>query len=415
MTGLNRMYNCFPVKIAKTWCLLAFMLSALMSPLQAQDLVIQATAANSITQDHEARLIKALEDISKNRIDSAIQDLEYLVKINPKFRLAQLVYADLLMARGKPITDFGNLSYASYKDITALRDEALSRWQHYQAPDTRGMIPRSFVQLDQSHKYAIIVDLTTPRLYVFERRNGIPRLMADFYVSIGKNGFGKFTEGDKRTPVGVYFANDFIAPEELPDLYGDGAFPINYPNAWDRRNGHSGYGIWLHGTPSNTYSRPPRDSDGCIIVSNQDLMSLAPYIKTGRTPVILAENIDWVKTEDWVQQQKELKRFVEQWRRDWESQNTNLYLSHYSKDYSGLGMDYKEWVDYKLSVNSSKKFIKVDLSETSIFLYPAANIMVVTFEQDYSSDTVKRHFRKRQYWKMEEDGKWRIFYEGSVS
>jgi murein L,D-transpeptidase YafK len=59
--------------------------------------------------------------------------------------------------------------------------------------------------------------------------------------------------------------------DKLTDFYGSGAFPINYPNEWDRIRGRNGYGIWLHGTPRDTYSRPPRASDGCIVLSNEDL------------------------------------------------------------------------------------------------------------------------------------------------
>jgi len=81
-----------------------------------------------------------------------------------------------------------------------------------------------------------------------------------------------------------------------------------------------------------------------------------------------------------------------------------------------LGKDYQDWVDYKRRVNTAKKYIEVDIREQSMFVYPdGLNILVVTFDQDYRSDTVKRKFRKRQYWRMEPDGKWRIIYEGSVS
>ena len=31
--------------------------------------------------------------------------------------------------------------------------------------------------------------------------------------------------------------------------------PSTIPNEWDKRHGRSGFGIWLHGTPSDTYSR----------------------------------------------------------------------------------------------------------------------------------------------------------------
>ena len=385
-------------------------------PCLPQDLITQSAAAKSLMLDNESLFIKALDEIRNNRIEAALADLEYLVNINPNFKLAQLVYADLLLSRSRPITDFGNLSSAPYQNIVALRQEAKARWQHNQSMNNKDRIPAAFVQLDKQQQYAIIVDLNKPRLYLFENVNGLPKLIQDFYVSIGKNGYGKLAEGDQKTPVGVYFASGYIAAGKLPDFYGDGAFPINYPNAWDRKNGHTGYGIWLHGTPSNTYSRPPRDSDGCIIVSNQDLKSLARYIKTGSTPVILAKNIDWITAAEWQRRQQQFGSFLEQWRRDWESRNTDLYLSHYSKEYAGLGKDYQDWVDYKRRVNTAKKYIEVDIREQSMFVYPdGLNILVVTFDQDYRSDTVKRKFRKRQYWRMEPDGKWRIIYEGSVS
>lgn len=382
----------------------------------AQDMVFKSTVADRINHGHEALLVKALDEISRDKINAALEDLAYLVRVNPKFRLAQLVYADLLSAQAFPITDFGNLAYAPYQDIAALRDEAKSRWNYYHNPPHKGQIPKSLVQLEDKHRYALIVDMSIPRLYVFENRGGVPVLVADYYVSIGKKGFGKFTEGDQKTPVGVYFATGFIDSTKLPDFYGDGAFPINYPNAWDRRNGNTGYGIWLHGTPHNTYSRPPRDSDGCVIVSNQDLESISAYITAGRTPVILAEKIIWIDQQDWKKQQKKFRHYVEQWRKDWESRDADRYLSHYSTHYYGLGKKYPDWVAYKRRVNTSKKFIKVKLSETTMFLYPnGTNILVVTFDQDYRSDKIKRKFRKRQYWKRETDGTWRIFYEDGVS
>lgn len=414
---LSVMYST-PTKSFCCWCLsIICLVVSCVHAAESGDLMLQATAPNQLNVDPEERLITALEDISHNRIDNAIANLEVLVKTNPRFRLAQLVYADLLYSRSRAITDFGNLPSASYAEISALREEAAARLRYHRSIlGIAGKIPRSLVQLERAQGNAIIVDLSLPRLYVFEMDQDIPRLVADFYVSIGKNGIGKFTEGDKKTPVGVYFALDFIDPKNLPDLYGNGAFPINYPNAWDRRNGHSGDGIWLHGTPSSTYSRPPRDSDGCVIVSNEDLVRLAPYIKSGTTPVILAQQVEWISPREWQAQQETFRGYVEQWRKDWESRNTERYLSHYSRDYLGLGMDYEEWVRYKRKVNTEKQFIRVNLSDTSIYLYPdAAKIMVVTFEQDYSSNTVKRHYRKRQYWQLEKDGKWRIFYEGSVS
>ena len=132
--------------------------------------------------------------------------------------------------------------------------------------------------------------------------------------------------------------------------------------------------------------------------------------------MIIANSINWINKKEWRKRNDNYNLFVEQWRRDWETRNVKLYLRHYSKEYTGLGKNYDSWVQYKSRVIPTKKFIKVDLSNKSVFLYPdIPDLMVVTFLQDYSSDTFRRKFVKRQYWRMEEDGKWRIIYEGTAS
>jgi murein L,D-transpeptidase YafK len=384
--------------------------------LFATDLVSQATPIHNIDHQYETMLVNVLGKVKDNQIDNALTDLKHLVTINPKFRLAQLIYADLLLAQAHPITDFGNYSETPYENITALRDEARMRWKHHLSPPVSNQVPDFLLQLSDKEKYIVVVELNASRLYLFQNKDGMPHLLSDFYVTIGKNGIDKFEEGDQKTPTGVYFITGFIDPEELPDLYGDGAYPINYPNIWDKRHGHTGYGIWLHGTPSNTYSRPPRDSDGCVILSNEDLRILSPSLKANVTPVILAKEINWVSTNEWQGRQTEYVQLIEQWRKDWESRDAELYLRHYSKDYSGLGKDYAEWVQYKRRVNPSKRFIKVNITDTSIYSYPGVpGLLVVTFEQDYHSDNFHKRFVKRQYWRKEKDGKWKIIYEGSVS
>jgi murein L,D-transpeptidase YafK len=326
------------------------------------------------------------------------------------------MYADLMLARSQAITDFGNIANISFERITALRDEVQVRWRNYISPVDRKKIPSSLVKLARNQGHVIVIDASSSRLFLFKNQKGVPTLIKDFYVTIGKNGAGKYVEGDQKTPVGVYFVTDFISPEELPDLYGDGAFPIDYPNVWDQRHGRTGYGIWLHGTPSKIYSRPPEDSNGCVIVSNQDLNALLPYVKKNNTPVIISDLIDWITKQEWTKRSGNYELFVETWRKDWESRNVDLYLRHYSKRYSGLGKDYNSWIEYKRRVNPSKKFIKVNITDKSIFLYPGEyQLMVVTFVQDYASDNFRRKFTKQQYWRMEDDGRWRIIYEGVVS
>ena len=391
-------------------------LAVVATQAAAGELIANRAAPSALNHGDEALLVSALDKVADSQLDAAIAEMQQVTAANPNFRLAQLIYADLLLAKSRPITDFGSLSSVPYERIRAWREEARARWAHYHQPPPRDRIPASLVMLSGHQQYAIVVDLGESRLYLFENHEGEPRLVRDFYATIGKNGSGKVTEGDQKTPVGVYFVTDFIDPERLPDLYGDGAFPIDYPNTWDVRQGRTGYGIWLHGTPSSTFSRPPRDSDGCVIVSNMDLNAIARYISPGQTPVILTEHIEWLSAAQWVERQKGMGTIVDEWRRDWESKDAERYISHYSPAYSGLGMDYATWVEHKRRVNPSKRFIQVGISGQSMFLYPGEeSLLVVTFEQDYTSDNFNRRFTKRQYWRLEKDGKWRIVYEGSVS
>ena len=324
-------------------------------PVNAGDLLSKATSGQGLTTHSESLLLKAVENIKNNNTERALKDLRQLIKVNPDFKAAQLMYADLMLARSQVITDFGNIPNAPFERISAMRDEVQARWRNHKSPVDRNKIPSSLIQLASKQDYVIVVDSSRSRLFLFKNLKGMPTLLKDFYVTIGKNGTGKYVEGDQKTPVGVYFVTGFINPKELPDLYGDGAFPIDYPNAWDQRHGRTGYGIWLHGTPSRTYSRPPKDSNGCVIVSNQDLNVLMPFVKKGHTPVIISESIDWVSKEEWNKRRGNYEMFVETWRKDWESRDVSLYLRHYSKEYSGLGNDYKSWVEYKRRVKPVKK------------------------------------------------------------
>jgi murein L,D-transpeptidase YafK len=390
--------------------------SSLITSVSADDSLTKNTFDKELIVQPEALLLKAVENIRDNNTELALKNLSQLVKTNPDFNAAQLMYADLMLARSQAITDFGNIANISFERITALRDEVQVRWRNYISPVDRKKIPSSLVKLARNQGHVIVIDASSSRLFLFKNQKGVPTLIKDFYVTIGKNGAGKYVEGDQKTPVGVYFVTDFISPEELPDLYGDGAFPIDYPNVWDQRHGRTGYGIWLHGTPSKIYSRPPEDSNGCVIVSNQDLNALLPYVKKNNTPVIISDLIDWITKQEWTKRSGNYELFVETWRKDWESRNVDLYLRHYSKRYSGLGKDYNSWIEYKRRVNPSKKFIKVNITDKSIFLYPGEyQLMVVTFVQDYASDNFRRKFTKQQYWRMEDDGRWRIIYEGVVS
>ena len=362
----------------------------------------------------EAMLVRALLDIGESKFSSALAHIDNLLASNPNFRLAQLVRGDLLLARSRPINSIGNASGASSDQVDGLRQEARARLARYQIQAPSELAPRYLLQLPQKQKYALVLDSARSTLFVFENTGGAPRYVADYYVTVGKNGLEKLRQGDKRTPIGVYHVVGQLPRDKLTDFYGSGAFPLNYPNEWDRARGRDGYGIWLHGTPHDTYSRPPRASDGCIVLANADLDALAQKLQIGSTPVVIADVLDWAKPGEIEALRTELLTSIERWRHDWESRDTEAYLRNYATNFSSNGMTLAQWSAQKRQVNSAKAWIKVQLSDVSLLLYPGKEeIAVTTFEQDYASNNLSNRMMKRQYW-LRESGQWRIVYEGAA-
>ena len=96
------------------------------------------------------------------------------------------------------------------------------------------------------------------------------------------------------------------------------------------------------------------------------------------------------------------------------SRDTGRYLSHYSKRFKSGDQNFDEFSNQKKQVNAGKEWIKVKVSNLSVFRNPGKEeVAVVTFDQDYRSNNLDNQMKKRQYW-LREDGKWKIIYEGSA-
>ena len=372
-----------------------------------------STALAQADQSTDNLLGKVFGEIEANRLDLALNQVEALLRAKPNFRLAHLIKGDLLLARGRALKTFGNAPQGSRERLDDLRAEALARLHAYRERPPKDQVPRYLMQLRADQRYAIVVDNKRSRLYLYQNESGRPRFVADYYISTGKRGGEKTREGDEKTPIGVYHVTASLPRSKLSDFYGSGAFPISYPNEWDKRQGRNGHGIWLHGTPSNTYSRPPRASNGCVVLANTDLDALSKNLQVGLTPVIISEQIEWLSLDDWNAERNALNTQIEQWRGDWESRDTERYLKHYSKNFSADHQNLADWSRHKRQVNNGKEWIKLKLTNFSMFRNPGKEeLVVVTFDQDYRSNNLSNAMKKRQYW-IKDAGKWRIIYEGA--
>ena len=374
----------------------------------------------------ESLLVKSLLEITEGKTKQAFETVNELIRTAPNFKLAYLIRGDLLTARTHALTGFGDSNATetngtpsastSNEEIAGLRDEARTRIEYYLSQKKTTQLPNLFVKLSAEQESLIVVDTAKSRLYLFKKVDGELQYAADYYVTVGKNGVGKQTQGDKRTPLGVYFAGTKLT-QPLDDIYGDAAYPLNYPNELDQHQNKNGSGIWLHGTPSGTYSRPPRASDGCVVLSNPDLKALQPILQTGKTPVIIADNLEWLdaeKSDFQTTEKQDLQKAIEAWRKDWVSQDTDEYLSHYSKKFFYSDGGLSQWGNYKRGIQASKPKVTIQINDISMFGYPGFEqpIVLVNFEQDFKSPSLQNKMRKRQYWVNEND-QWKIIYEGA--
>jgi murein L,D-transpeptidase YafK len=402
-----------PALLCAAGAVLAFAGAALaMSPRMQQSPASQTSGPNAA--EPEALLVKTLLAIRGNQLDLALAEVEKVLAAYPNFRLAHLIKGDLLLARAQPLKTMGAAAGVAPDRIAPLREEARARLARHQYERPLDRVPRYLVQLRPDQEYALVVDTSKSTLYVFENHNGTPRYVADYYVSSGKNGSEKIREGDKKTPLGVYHVTSSMPREKLTDFYGTGAFPLNYPNEWDKRRRRTGSGIWLHGVPSDTFSRPPQSSDGCVVLTNQDLDAIGRHVQVGLTPVIISRGIEWVQPQAIAGLRQELAGVLEQWRRDWEGRSTERYLAHYSRAFRSGKQDYKAFVRQKRHASNAKQSVKVRIDRVGMFLYPGKEkLAVVTFDQDYSTGNVQQRMRKRLYW-IKEGPRWRIVHEGTA-
>ncbi|HEY5293048.1 MAG TPA: L,D-transpeptidase family protein, partial [Burkholderiales bacterium] len=341
-----------------------------------------AAAPVRADQNADDLLGKAFQEIESNRLDQALNHIEALLQAKPNFRLAYLIKGDLLLARGRALKTLGDAPNGPSERLDGLRAEALARLHAYRDRPSQDQVPRYLMQMREDQRYAIVVDNKRSRLYLYQNENGRPRFVADYYISTGKRSGEKTREGDEKTPVGVYHVTGSLPRNKLSDFYGSGAFPISYPNEWDKRHGRNGHGIWLHGTPSDTYSRAPRASNGCVVLANADLDALSKKLQIGLTPVIISEQIEWLSLDDWDAERNALNAEIERWRSDWESLDTERYLTHYSKKFSADRENFSDWGQHKRQVNSGKSWIKLNLSNFSMFRNPGEEeLVVVTFDQ----------------------------------
>jgi len=374
-----------------------------------------APAAASIQEasNAEARLIAVYEMFGRGQARPALAKARDLVRDYPNFQLAQLVYGDLLAAQVPPsnaLPDTASIAKMRGNPAMAdLHEESRRRLQALRERPPAGTVPSQFLTLSTRSRYAIAVDASRSRLYLFENSDKGLKLAADYYISVGKSGTDKATEGDARTPLGVYYITSSLDPKSLKDFYGAGALPINYPNPYDVRRGKTGGGIWLHGTPPQQFARAPLASDGCVVMANPDLKQLLRKVQIGATPVVTARSLQWISPP---QAEKEAQSFtsaITAWKDARASGNEAQLKKFYLPDFQRNNKKTTEGISALHDEVEYAQGKRVQFKDMSYLHWrDGDDTMVATFGEVFEGEKSGR--TRRQYW-LRQGSEWKLFHE----
>jgi murein L,D-transpeptidase YafK len=273
-------------------------------------------------------------------------------------------------------------------------------------------LPTALISIPESVDTVFVAETSTAQFHRFDRTDNKLVHSGSFYMSIGQEGPGKQSSGDKRTPLGVYFVTEQLDTSKLHEKYGVTAFVLDYPNVWDLRSRRSGDGIWVHGVHPEGGRRPERDTDGCIALSNKDLAVLAPEFSNNVTPVVVVREVAWAEGTPDPALQKELESQVADWARSKANGDLFTYLSMYDDDFERWGMNKSEWSSLSVQTGSLSAIHSVVVSDLLLVEYPEEEGMYLSrFRQAVAGDKGEALTTTRLYWRRQPGGTLKIIAE----
>ena len=369
-------------------------------------LLIISLMSVSVQAQVEEDLKRSVNALLANDLVGARENLAPVLQQQSNFELAQwlnaYVNAKLANEQLPPIGRFDGLI-----------SELIVRQKLWD--DTKAVYPQEVLYLSPEIPYVLVADTLKHKMILYKNTPQGLNIVKQFYLSIGKKGFGKQVEGDEKTPEGIYFLSGFIESEELPDRYGSGAFPLNYPNFWDTKMNRTGHGIWLHGTDSSVFARPPLDSDGCLVLPNSQINELRRLIQMtdNRVPIIVSHKVQWTPDKTDSHQFKvttngEISHAWDAWKQTLTSGDSDAMFAYYSQEFSNEKLDYQQWLQWQKK-RIEAGYFKEGIDLNAIVSYSDELLAVINFYRQ----TIQGRQLFRQYWHKQADG-WKIVFEGAL-
>lgn len=243
-------------------------------------------------------------------------------------------------------------------------------------------------------KYILLAQKKQSEISLFQKEGNDYKLVIKDSVIVGENDGDKYTQGDKRTPIGTY---DLLQKKSDVDrFYGPFALVTSYPNIYDRSLNKDGSGIWIHGMPYDTDRE--KFTKGCIALDNSKLENLEKNLQLEKTVLITSNDELKKSTKD---EMALILSSIFKWKEAWKNSDINTYLSYYSNDFkradkSGFDL-FKEQKKSIFAKNEQKtiKFSNIDVSP-----YPNSfgkNMFKATMDEEYLSPAIKFYGKKELF------------------
>lgn len=246
------------------------------------------------------------------------------------------------------------------------------------------VLPASIIELPAS-EHAVIVEKKSQTLFLYKSGQEGAALSFQASCSTGEIQGVKQESGDKKTPEGIYFLNDEYEDRYLSPIYGKKAFPTDYPNLMDQRAGKNGSAIWIHGT-----NKPlkPMDSNGCVVLENNDILRLADHVSLNTTPVIMVESVEKTDEAILTKKKKAIRSMVSSWLAALETGTYHDYLAFFSPDYLPDIAWWQQWHDIKSRLEKKRKEnrgeeIKLAIDNVGIYFHDQTYLVLFDMFLNY--------------------------------
>ncbi len=363
-----------------------------------------AAAQDAPVEIPEQVVLEVMRNVLAGNLPAALGQAQQLQHDHPVALARQLVREVTDLSQGNYATT-GNQSFASLRPYWSTARE---RWLEGIRPEVVGL-PGNVVQLPEQTAQVLLVDVSRSAAWLMQRGPTDWQIADAFYVSAGAAGADKWRRGDKRTPIGVYWPVDELDPGDLPARYGARVFPLDYPNALDRRQRRSGDGIWLHGIDPDNNIRPPRDTDGCIAFDNNRIEALAARLELGATPVVVAQSLDWQTPQASDAVGPELQMALMRWRSAFLAADTQDYFALHAADFTRFGQPTSGWRAATIAAMRSGIARSMILAELQVFVADSdEGIYLTRFRQTLNRKNAKPITTMRRLYWQRIDGGWQI-------